>query len=105
MCGICGVVRFGRDLGNAEVPQVSRMLRALAHRGPDDSGLEQTAHAAIGATRLVIRAPGEGVQPIVAGDIIAVCNGEIDNHEELRKWLAGRGRVVTGRSDVAVLPA
>jgi len=105
MCGICGVVRFGRDLADTAVPQVSRMLAALDHRGPDDSGLERTARAAIGATRLMIRAPGDGIQPIVAGGIIAVCNGEIDNHQELRQWLAGRGRVVTGRSDVAILPA
>ncbi|HTF33903.1 MAG TPA: asparagine synthase (glutamine-hydrolyzing) [Myxococcota bacterium] len=105
MCGICGVVRFGRDLDDTAVPQVSRMLDALAHRGPDDSGSERRARAAIGATRLIIRAPGDGIQPIVGGGVIAVCNGEIDNHQELREWLAGRGRIVTGRSDVAILPA
>jgi asparagine synthase (glutamine-hydrolysing) len=81
------------------------MLAALAHRGPDDSGVEETARAAIGATRLMIRAPGDGVQPIVREGIIAVCNGEIDNHRELREWLAERGRQVPGRSDVAILPA
>jgi asparagine synthase (glutamine-hydrolysing) len=81
------------------------MLGALRHRGPDDSGLEETSRAAIGATRLVIRAPEDGIQPIVGKGVIAVCNGEIDNHQELRKWLAGRGRMVAGRSDVAILPA
>jgi len=105
MCGICGVVRFGRDLAETAEPEVSRMLAALLHRGPDDSGCVRTARAAIGATRLMIRAPGDGVQPIVGGGVIAVCNGEIDNHQELREWLAARGRIVAGRSDVAILPA
>ncbi|HBZ69797.1 MAG TPA: asparagine synthase (glutamine-hydrolyzing) [Deltaproteobacteria bacterium] len=105
MCGICGVVRFGRDLGDTAAPQVSRMLAALVHRGPDDSRSEHTPRAAIGATRLIIRAPGDGIQPIVGGRVVAVCNGEIDNHQELRQWLAGRGRIVQGRSDVAILPA
>jgi asparagine synthetase B (glutamine-hydrolysing) len=35
-------------------------------------------------------------QPIVdtASGVVAVCNGEIDNHHELRRWLAERGRPV-----------
>ncbi len=36
--------------------------------------------------------------------IIAVCNGEIDNHRELRRWLAERGRPVHRETDVAVIP-
>ena len=33
-----------------------------------------------------------------------VCNGEIDNHHELRAWLARRGRVVEQAVDIAVIP-
>jgi asparagine synthase (glutamine-hydrolysing) len=36
--------------------------------------------------------------------VIAVCNGEIDNYRELRRWLAGRGRLVQQETDVAVIP-
>jgi len=36
--------------------------------------------------------------------VIAVCNGEIDNHRELRRWLAERGRPVRQETDVAVIP-
>ena len=36
--------------------------------------------------------------------IVAVCNGEIDNHHELRRWLAERGRPVRDATDVAVIP-
>jgi asparagine synthase (glutamine-hydrolysing) len=36
--------------------------------------------------------------------VIAVCNGEIDNHRELSRWLADRGRPVKEKTDVAVIP-
>ena len=36
--------------------------------------------------------------------MIAVCNGEIDNHRELGRWLAERGRPVQQETDVAVIP-
>jgi asparagine synthase (glutamine-hydrolysing) len=36
--------------------------------------------------------------------VIAVCNGEIDNHHELRRWLAERGRPVQHETDIAVIP-
>ena len=32
-----------------------------------------------------------------------VCNGEIDNSEEIRGWLESRGRRVEQATDVAVL--
>jgi asparagine synthase (glutamine-hydrolysing) len=39
-----------------------------------------------------------------ASGVIAVCNGEIDNHRELRRLLAERGRPLAGPTDVAVIP-
>jgi asparagine synthase (glutamine-hydrolysing) len=82
------------------------MMRALAHRGPDDSSLAVSDTAALGATRLAIRGLASGKQPIVHSEsgIIAVCNGEIDNHRELRAWLADRGRHVQLETDIAVIP-
>ncbi|MDM7915196.1 MAG: asparagine synthase (glutamine-hydrolyzing), partial [Candidatus Eisenbacteria bacterium] len=58
------------------------------------------------ATRLAIRGLGSGRQPIAdpASGILCVCNGEIDNHREIRSWLAARGRPVEQQTDVAVLP-
>jgi asparagine synthase (glutamine-hydrolysing) len=40
----------------------------------------------------------------VESGVIAVCNGEIDNYRELRRWLAERGRPVQQETDVAVIP-
>src|SRR5208283_3182837 len=59
------------------------------------------------ATRLAIRGLNEDVnQPMVDEEnrIITVCNGEIDNHREVRRWLAERGRPVRSETDVAVIP-
>ena len=82
------------------------MLDALLHRGPDNTGLLEGESAVLGATRLAIRGPNVERQPVVDAPtgITAVCNGEIDNHRELRAWLESRGREVRDKSDVAVLP-
>jgi asparagine synthase (glutamine-hydrolysing) len=82
------------------------MLQALSHRGPDETGRVATSNAVLGATRLAIRGLEDGSQPLVdsASGLVAVCNGEIDNHRELRAWLAERGRPVQGQTDVAVIP-
>jgi asparagine synthase (glutamine-hydrolysing) len=82
------------------------MLLALSHRGPDAVGMDSSASAVLGATRLAIRGGGDGLQPLVdeASGVVAVCNGEIDNHRELRRWLEDRGRPVRQATDVAVVP-
>ena len=86
--------------------RVNAMLQALSHRGPDDVGSHASESAVLGATRLAIRGGNDGRQPLVdaASGVVAVCNGEIDNHQELRRWLADRGRPVTQATDVAVIP-
>jgi asparagine synthase (glutamine-hydrolysing) len=106
MCGVCGVVSFGPRAVAPERAQVERMIDALAHRGPDDSGLESGAEFTLGATRLAIRGLGSGHQPLVDREsgVVAVCNGEIDNHAELVAWLATRGRTVELATDIAVIP-
>jgi asparagine synthase (glutamine-hydrolysing) len=107
MCGICGYVSFRRTpLGPDASARVETMLGALAHRGPDSSALHACGHAVLGATRLAIRGIADGHQPLVdaATGVVAVCNGEIDNHRELKAWLAERGRPVTQATDVAVIP-
>ena len=107
MCGICGIVSLAGERQPESVRlRVQAMLQALAHRGPDDVGLEASESAVLGATRLAIRGGNDGRQPMVdtASGVVAVCNGEIDNHRELRRWLAERGRPVKPATDVAVIP-
>ena len=38
-----------------------------------------------------------------ASGLIVVCNGEIDNHRDLRVWLKSRGRTVQLQTDIAVI--
>lgn len=83
------------------------MLRSLSHRGPDATSQVDTDLAVFGATRLAIRGLSDQLnQPMVdaASGVIAVCNGDIDNHRELRRWLAERSRPVQQETDVAVIP-
>jgi len=118
VCGICGVVDAsvrgtgllasppGESAGLDAEARAARMLAALAHRGPDDAGTRAAAGAVLGATRLAIRGVHQGRQPLIDREsgIVAVCNGEIDNHHDLRSWLEGRGVVIDQATDVAVIP-
>ena len=107
MCGICGIVNIAGERPPESIRlRVQAMLEALAHRGPDDVGLHASAAAVLGATRLAIRGGADGRQPMVdaASGVVVVCNGEIDNHRELRHWLAARARPVPSVTDVAVIP-
>jgi len=82
------------------------MLGSLSHRGPDATCQLDTESAVLGATRLAIRGLSERLnQPIADPEsgVIAVCNGEIDNHHELRRWLAERGRPLQLKTDIAVI--
>lgn len=108
MCGICGlVIPAGITDEDSTLQRVNRMVDALMHRGPDDTGINGDQSAIFGMTRLAIRGLNDGKQPIVDPEsgVIMACNGEIDNHLELREWLRGRGRIVGQSTDVAVIPA
>src|SRR5215469_242505 len=108
MCGICGYVAFPK-LTSSEAAhlRVKAMLGSLSHRGPDATWQLDTESAVLGVTRLAIRGLTERLnQPIADPEsgVIAVCNGEIDNHYELSLWLADRGRPVQHETDIAVIP-
>jgi len=108
MCGVCGSVWFDPHAAARERQEgeVAVMLQALAHRGPDDMGAHVSGAAVLGATRLAIRGLAGGQQPLVdrTTGVVAVCNGEIDNHGELRAFLRSRGRETTLETDIAVIP-
>ena len=104
MCGICGEVDFNgkRDLSSS----VRAMLVSLLHRGPDGEWVRGDERARFGMARLKIRGLTSGQQPLVDPEtgVMVVCNGEIDNHGDIREFLRLRGREVLEDTDVAVLP-
>jgi asparagine synthase (glutamine-hydrolysing) len=78
------------------VPDSDRIRNATAtliHRGPDQQGVFESSLCSMGATRLKIIDLGSGDQPILSddGDVAIVFNGEIYNHQELRRELEALG--------------
>ena len=103
MCGIAGFVRFdGRPVARQDL---ERMVRAIAHRGPDGEGSLTRDPVALGHRRLAIVDLDTGQQPMCNEDrsVAVVCNGEIYNHLELRQLLEARGHRFRTRSDIEVL--
>jgi asparagine synthase (glutamine-hydrolysing) len=110
MCGICGII--GRGLREAEVEQrLLPMMHVLEHRGPDDKGVYLSSPrngrlgAAMGHQRLSVVDLKSGHQPMCneSEDIWIVYNGEIYNHQELRRNLETRGHVYKTRSDTETI--
>ena len=82
------------------------MSQKLRHRGPDWSGIWCGGSAILAHERLSIVDPESGKQPLFSPDgkqVLAV-NGEIYNHQEIRKQFAGRYEFQTG-SDCEVILA
>lgn len=94
MCGIAGVYGIA---DRAQYPAVcsalGRMVEAIAHRGPDASGVwMEEDEVVLGHRRLsIIDTQEASNQPFidpVSGDVI-VFNGEVYNYRELRAQLSG----------------
>ncbi len=100
MCGICGVVHTNYS-DRVEENQIRRMTDAIVHRGPDDEGIYVKPEVGLGMRRLSIIDLVTGKQPISneRGDIWIVFNGEIYNHQELRKDLIAKGHRFATKAD------
>lgn len=101
MCGIAGVA-------GASLPErlLHGMGDAMVHRGPDDAGYYQGPDINLAFRRLAIVDLAGGRQPMANEDgrIQLVFNGEIYDHDLLRRELITRGhRFVTDHSDTEVL--
>jgi asparagine synthase (glutamine-hydrolysing) len=103
MCGICGAV--GIDSKDEGAAVLSRMLRSIFHRGPDEEGTLVAPRFAAGTRRLSIIDLAGGSQPIWnETHTLAICfNGEIYNFHELRDELAAAGHKFQTRSDTEVI--
>ncbi|MDX6671077.1 MAG: hypothetical protein QOI91_1440 [Solirubrobacteraceae bacterium] len=103
MCGIAGIHAPG---GAADPQVVAAMVRRLVHRGPDGDGFFDAPGIALGMRRLAIIDPESGHQPLYdeSGQVVAVFNGEIYNHAELRRGLEARGHRLRSGSDGEVIP-
>ena len=111
MCGIAGFVDPGASASDEALARiVGAMSDALAHRGPDGSGVWTDARVgvALGHRRLAVIDPSaEGSQPMKSrsGRYVVVFNGEIYNFRALRRELESLGETFRGHSDTEVLLA
>jgi asparagine synthase (glutamine-hydrolysing) len=103
MCGIAGEISLQGE--RPDLASVDRMMRTLAHRGPDGEGSVGARFAALGHRRLSIIDPAHGAQPMSneSGDVSVVFNGEIYNAPALLRQLSARGHRLASRCDTEVL--
>jgi len=106
MCGIAGIF-------HAETPKpvdparIARMTDALAHRGPDGSGVWTDQGVGLGHRRLSIIDIAGSPQPMHSADgrAVIVFNGEIYNFRELRRELEQAGFTFRTSGDTEVILA
>lgn len=105
MCGIVAILNV-REQSHELREKALSMSRKVRHRGPDWSGIYCGGTAILAHERLSIVDPESGGQPLYSPDrkqVLAV-NGEIYNHQDIRRQLAGSYDFQTG-SDCEVILA
>ena len=113
MCGFVGAF----DLNSGSMPigdglkeelrkQVLEMSKKIRHRGPDWTGVYAGDNAILSHERLAIVDPLSGKQPLVSDDgkIILAVNGEIYNHQEIRKEFEGKYKFKTQSDCEVIIP-
>lgn len=106
MCGICGALILDTSKPKPGLEgRVRTMLAAMDHRGPSGGTVLIRANLVIAVNRLAIRGVDAHRPPLVEDEqgILVACNGEIDNHRELRESLESRGQRIPAGSDVSVI--
>jgi asparagine synthase (glutamine-hydrolysing) len=104
MCGIAGLFHL-ETAKPVDPARVQLMTDALAHRGPDGSGVWTAQGVGLGHRRLSIIDLGGGAQPMTSadGEITVTFNGEIYNFLDVRRELEAKGAVFRTNSDTEVL--
>jgi asparagine synthase (glutamine-hydrolysing) len=104
MCGICGIFYTDRAR-RVERDTLTEMNERIVHRGPDDDGFFVDANVGLAMRRLSIIDIQTGHQPICNEDenVWIVYNGELYNHQELRRDLEARGHRYRTKSDTETI--
>jgi asparagine synthase (glutamine-hydrolysing) len=113
MCGFVGA--FGLSSGGVPLSdgvkealraQVLEMSKKIRHRGPDWSGVYTGGNAILSHERLSIVDPLSGKQPLASADgsVILAVNGEIYNHQDIRRRYADRYGFKTQSDCEVILP-
>ncbi len=105
MCGIVCAFDIRHDVAVLR-PKILKMSKKIRHRGPDWSGIYSNDRAIMAHERLSIVDPKSGKQPLYSkdGKLVLAVNGEIYNHQEIRKHFEGKYEFLT-QSDCEVILA
>ena len=105
MCGIVSIFNIQQQTAELREKALA-MSRKIRHRGPDWSGIYCGGTAILAHERLSIVDPESGKQPLFSPDMkqVLAVNGEIYNHQEIRKRYADTYQFQTG-SDCEVILA
>src|SRR5262245_916027 len=103
MCGIAGYVNL--DGSPVDRDAFCKMIRTLAHRGPDGFGVQALGPVGFAHARLSIIDLAGGAQPMSVddGELWITFNGEIYNYVEIRNELRARGHRFATQSDTEVI--
>ncbi len=104
MCGIAGIVNL--DGSPVDSSLLRQMTDAIAHRGPDGSGVWTDGNVGLGHRRLsILDLSDAGAQPMITreGRHVVTFNGEIYNFREERKRLEQRGHQFQSDCDTELL--
>tara|TARA_Y100001980_G_C14555172_1_gene343166 strand:+ start:2862 stop:4703 length:1842 start_codon:yes stop_codon:yes gene_type:complete len=99
MCSIAGYT------GTHKPGIISKFLKDLHHRGPDDKGTYTDGKVHLCVNRLAIIDISHGMQPMSheSGKTSIIFNGEIYNYIELRKELESNGHIFQTDCDTEVV--
>src|ERR1700733_4988618 len=103
MCGIAGWLSWDEPV---DPNVVERITNALAHRGPDASGVKNLGPVVLGHRRLsIIDCAPTNDQPLsdVSGKFWLAFNGEIYNYLEIKRDLQSLGAVFKTQGDTEVV--
>jgi len=102
--GIAGILHFdGRPV---EPGQVEAMTAAMHYRGPEGINHWRKGNVALGQCMLRTTPESlEEIQPLTNEDesLVLVMDGRVDNWEELRRELLGKGAVLRTRADAELV--
>ncbi|MGD9107963.1 MAG: asparagine synthase (glutamine-hydrolyzing) [Gammaproteobacteria bacterium] len=107
---MCGIVGYINNTKLDDKAVIQRMVDALVHRGPDDSGywISDNHNVVLCHRRLsILDLSAEGHQPMqsACGRYVIVFNGEVYNFAELRSELEKLNHKFRGHSDTEIMLA
>jgi asparagine synthase (glutamine-hydrolysing) len=108
MCGIAGILAYGRGAPKPSLPELHAIREAMVLRGPDGARdwSSPNGEMLFGHRRLAIQdLLDRALQPMISADerFAIVFNGEIYNTPELRQKLEAQGAAFRTTSDTEVV--